>query len=57
MVFNSFTKMLSSCKGTKKVVANELEDKTPVFISAVHSVAFTLVCFLHGKGGRIKHIF
>lgn len=57
MVFNSFTKMLSSSKGTKKVVANELEDKTPVFISAVHSVAFTLVCFLHGKGGRIKHIF
>lgn len=57
MVFNTFTKMLSSSKGTKKVPTNELEDKTPVFISAVHSVAFTLVCSLHGKGRRIKRIF
>lgn len=55
MVFNAFTKMLSSFEDTKKVPRNELEDS--VFISAVHSVVFTLVCSLKGKGGRIKSIF
>lgn len=54
MVFNAFSKIVSSYQDTKKYL--EVNLKT-VFFSAVHSVAFSLVCSLHGEGGRIKSIF
>lgn len=58
IVFNAFTKILSSYKDAKKAEQiNSTVDKTAAFVTATHSVAFTLVCCRHGKCMRTKGIF